>query len=227
MRPQILLVLAATVAFAACSSDDNNGVEPGSLASVRFINATGTNLDLSTNGVVSTGNSNIAFGGRSACLSVNPSSPGLVVNRAGTTTVMPGLVPAFTSGGNFTVIAFPGADGTTQFATLTNAFTPTTGSGGLRVFNAASGAGNLDAFVMRPGAALGTMSASNIGFGSGSAFFNVPAGVQDVEFTNAGTKTVALDAGNSTFTAGSNALVVIAPPAPGSTTLRAFTTTGC
>jgi hypothetical protein len=227
MRPQILIVLAAAVALAACSSDDNNGVEPGSNASVEFINATGTNLDFATNGVVTTGNNNVVFGGHSVCLSVNPSTPGLVVNQAGTTTVMPGFLPAFTSGGNFTVIAFPGADGTTQFATLSNAFTPTSGSGGLRVFNAASGAGNLDAFVMAPGGTLGTANATNIGFGSGSAFFNVPAGMQDIVFTNAGTQTVALDAGNSTFNAGSNAVVVIAPPASGSTALRAFTTTGC
>jgi hypothetical protein len=126
------------------------------------------------------------------------------------------------------VIAYPGTAGTTLFATLSNAFTPSSGQGGMRVFNAAGPGTSYDIYVSAPGAASATAVANNVGFGSGSSYFNVAAGAtQQVRITNAGTQPIVLDAGNRNFTAGQNVTLVIAPPLNGSPAPRAFYATGC
>jgi len=124
------------------------------------------------------------------------------------------------------VVAYPGTGGTTQFATLSNTYTPTSGNAGLRVFNAAN-AGSFDTYVTTPGGAMTTANATATAFGGNSAFFSVPASSQQVRFTNAGTQTVGLDAGNNTFVAGQNSTIVLAPAATGTTTLRSFYSGGC
>ena len=48
-----------------------------------------------------------------------------------------------------------------------------------------------------------------------------------IRFNNAGTTTSALTLSNQTFTAGQNAILVIAPPATGTTAFRTFLVTGC
>jgi len=50
---------------------------------------------------------------------------------------------------------------------------------------------------------------------------------QQVRITNAGTQTLVLDVGARIFNAGQGVTLVIAPPAAGSTTPRAFYVTGC
>jgi hypothetical protein len=223
----IMLTLAALALVAGCS-DDNDVTVPQTTSTVRFVNATGENIDVMSNGTIGAGNGNVAFAGSSTCMTLNAATPGLVFDSTGTTVGLSGFAPTFVPGGNYTVIAYPSATGGVQFATLDNTgFTASSGSAGLRVFNAASGAGNLDVYTMAPGGAFTTPVASSVGFGTGSAFFNVPAGTQDVQFTNAGTQTVALDAGSSAFTAGNNSLLVAAPPTAGGTALRSFIASGC
>jgi hypothetical protein len=96
-------------------------------------------------------------------------------------------------------------------------------SGGLRVFNAASGAASLDAFVGTSTSA----SASGVTFGNGSAFFSVPAGTQTVTLNMAGTNTTVVTAANQTFAAGVNSTLVVTPPASGTTALQFFVVPAC
>jgi len=216
------------LALAACGDDDDDvtGVNNGN-ATVRFVNATGTNYDLALNGAVGTGNGNLGFGGGTSCLTLNAATPGLAIRNAGTTTTVSGFTPNFQAGGNYTVVAVPGPNNTTQFVTLSGTNTPGSGQSGVRVLNAAQGFGNFDVYVTAPGGALGTANASNVGTGASSNWFNVGSGTNQVRFATAGTQNVAFNWGNQSFTAGQNATIVIAPPATGSTTLRAFTITGC
>jgi len=126
------------------------------------------------------------------------------------------------------VIAYPGAAGAIQFGTVSNAFAPSAGQGGLRVFNAATPGSSYDVYVSAPGASSATAGANNVGYGSGSSYFNVVAGTaQQVRITNAGSQTVALDVGSRTFTAGQNVTLVISPPFSGSPAPRSFYVTGC
>ena len=226
-RSRTLAALIPILIFAA-SCDDNDDDVTGigaNTATVRFINATNTNIDVSNGGTVGTGNGNLGFGVSSSCITVNTSGTGLVYNQAGTTTVIQGFSSTLTAGGNYTVIAYPGAGSTgTQFVVFNNqGFTANTGQAGLRVVNAASGTGSL--VVVGNGTALG--AGTGVAFGTAGGFISVPAGTQAITFnTGTGTTTVA-NAGTLSFTAGQNYTLVVAPPATGSTTLRTFLVSGC
>ena len=63
--------------------------------------------------------------------------------------------------------------------------------------------------------------------GAGSSFISVPAGTSQIRLTSTGLTTVVLDVGSQAFTAGQTMTLVIAPPATGSTTLRAFLIPNC
>jgi hypothetical protein len=225
----LALLASSSVALSACDNrSDVTGVNANN-ATIQFINATTASLDVAQGGTVATGNGALSFGTTSLCISADASNSNLAVRQTGTSTALPGFVPAFQAGGNYSVIAYPGAGGTTtQFATLSNACTPASGQGGMRVFNAAGAGTSYDIYVSALGASSATSVANNVGFGSGSSYFNVPAGsTQQVRVTNAGTQPVVLDAGNRTFTAGQNVTLVIAPPLSGSPAPRAFYATGC
>jgi hypothetical protein len=226
-RSLAILALVPLTLIAACGDKDDVGGIVTTNATVRFINATGSNIDVSNAGTVGSGNGNLAFGTSSACTSVNTSGTsgsGLSFNQAGTSTSIPGFTQSFASSGNYSVVAYPGTGGTTQFLTINNGgFTANSGQAGLRIVNAASGSGNL--IALGDGTALGT--GSGVGFGASGNFMNVNAGSQALTFnTGTGTSTAA-NAGNITFTAGQNYTLVIAPPATGSTTLRTFLVSGC
>jgi hypothetical protein len=197
-------------------------------ATVRLANATDTPLDLLQTGVALTGSSNLGFGTSSACSSVNAATPALTVTNTGSTTALAGFTPTLTAGHSFSFVAYPTTTGGVQFVTLSNVNTPTTGLAGLRVFNATTGTTSYDVFVTTSGAPLGTAAVANTApGGSGSAFVSVPAGAEEVRVTTAGSTTVLVDLSAQTLIAGQNYTLIIAPPATGSTTLRAFLVAGC
>lgn len=227
-RTLVAAALATSAALAACGDSSSTGPNTNNNATVRFVNATSTSLDIASNGAVATGNGALAYGTWSNCMAVDATSSNLAVRQTGTSTALGGFTPSFQAGGNYTVVAYPGAGGTTQFTTVSNAFTPTSGQGGLRVVNAAGAGTSYDVYVGAPGAALGSPQANNLSFGSGSSYFNVTTSTaQQIRITNAGSQTVTLDVGNRTFVTGQNATLIIAPPAAGSNTPRAFFVAGC
>jgi hypothetical protein len=227
-RTLAVTILASCAALSACDDgDDVTGTATSNNATVRFINATNLSLDIGRGGSVATGNGALGYGTFSNCMTVDATNPNVAVRQTGTSTALAGFTPAFQATGNYTVVMYPGAGGTTTFTTVPNAFTPTAGQGGLRVFNAAGAGTNYDIYVGTPGAALGSPAANNVSYGSGSSYFNVgTSAAQQVRITNAGSQTVMLDVGTRSFAAGQNVTLVIAPPTTGSTP-RAFYVTGC
>jgi hypothetical protein len=225
-RLLVTLSLLSLCTLAACN-DESTGV--GGNATVRFANATNTPLDVATAGIVATGNGNVAFGGSSACTVLSADQPDFEVRQAGTSTALSAATyaPSFTGGNTYLVVAYPGFSGSTQYATVGTSVAPAAGQAGLRVVNLAPGSGIYDVYVSAPGAALGTSSATGIGFGTTSGVISVTPGSQLIRLTNTGTQTVAINAGNQTFTAGQSGVLVIAPAAPGTTALRSFFVTGC
>lgn len=221
-----LMVLAlASVAFAGACSDDSDTVTPTNLATVRFVNATaGDNITITNNGITDQNNTALAFGGGSTCLDVNTVNPSLAFTNAATGATIGTFAPAFTTNGNYTVVAYTAADGSTQFATLDNSFTPVSGQSGLRIFNAANGSGNVE--VLSNGVVVGTNGAV-VGFPTSSTFMSVPTGAQVFSF-DTGTGTTAFGTTNSvTLDAGQNSTVILGPAIAGTTNMRAFVTTGC
>jgi hypothetical protein len=151
----------------------------------------------------------------------------LGVALTGTTTNFSGFAPTLVAGNSYTFVAF-GSSAAPSFATLVNTFTPTSGQAGFRVFNATGGATAIDAFVTHVSAVLATPTVSGAVSGTATAFVSVPSGSQQVRLTSTGLLTpLLLDVGAQTLTAGTNYTLVIAPPASGPTTLRAFLVPGC
>jgi hypothetical protein len=227
LRTLALALVASSVAIAACGSDDVTGNNAND-ATVQFINATAVSLDVAQGGSVATGNGALSYGTTSLCIVTDATNSNLTVRTTGTSIALAGFTPAFQPGGNYSVIAYPGAPGVIEFGTVSNAFTASAGQGGLRVFNAAGAGTSYDIYVSAPGASSATAGANNVGYGSGSSYFNVAAGTaQQVRITNAGTQSVVFDVGNRTFTPGQNVTLVLTPPLSGSPEPRAFYVTGC
>jgi hypothetical protein len=226
-RTLSVTLLVSALALTACDSDNATGVV--NTATVQFINATSTSLDVTANGAVAAGGSALAYGVSSTCMSVDPTSSGLAVRTTGTSTVLPNFTPAFTAGGSYTVVAYVGAAGTMQFVTLSNAFTPGSGQAGLRVVNVGPVGSSYDVYVSAPGAAAGTPSVSNVGVGTASSYFNVTGtSARHVSIMNAATQIVVADLGSSnTFTAGKRSTLVITPFGTGTTSPRAFFIVDC
>ena len=197
-------------------------------SNVRLANATDNPLDLLQNGTPLAASSNIAFGASSGCSSVNVATPGLAITQGSSSTPLVGFAPSLVAGHPFTFVAFPGAAaGAVQFATVEQPV-PVAGQAELGVFNATALPAAFDVYVTASGAALGTPTLSNVASGSPSAsFVSVPVGASQVRLTANGSTTVLLDAGTQTFVAGQNAMLVIAPPASGASTVRAFLVPGC
>jgi len=234
----VTALLAASATLAACSSDNvlglgvaGGGTDTDTLsnARIRFVNATATSLDLATGGVVAIGNGAIGFGASSTCVSTSAITPNLAVRISGTSGTLPGFTTAYQSGVSYTVIAYPGSSGATQFATIADTFTPAPGESGFRVFNAGSVGSSYDVYITAPGAPLtsATPSAASVMQGTSSAFSSVSTSAQQVRVTDAGSQTVLLDVGNVSFVAGLNMTLVIAPPLAGSTIPRTFLAASC
>ena len=223
----LTFALLAFAAVTACDDDDDDFTGLDAETSVRVANATSTNIDGAFGSSVATGNANVGFGGASSCIVTTAFEPDVFVSPTGTTNSYGSFSPSLRGGERYVVVAYPGFAGATEFTAVPIGGAVTTGQAGLRVFNAAAGSGTYDVYVSVPGAALGTVSATGIGFRTASSYIAVPAASNQIRLTNTGTQTVAINAGNLTFTAGQNAVLVIAPPATGTTALRTFLVTGC
>lgn len=223
-RSLVAVALLSLAALGACDNNDDDITGTNNNATVRFVNATGnSNISFANNGSIGTGNSALGFGGGSSCVSVNAGNPNLSFTNSTTGANISGFSPNFAANGNYTVVAYTDANGNTQFTTLNNAYTPTSGQAGLRVFNAASGSGNV--VLNGNGSALNGGSFTT--FGNASSFFSTPAGTSAYTFnTGTGTTTIG-NAGNFTMNAGQNTTAIIGPSATGSSTYRTFFTTGC
>lgn len=206
------LALLSSVSLAACGTGSGIVAIAGSgnAATVRFVNATGTTLDLATSGVVRTSNANISPGSGVGCFTIDdPTTPSITVRQSGTSANLSSFAPVFARGGTYTLVAYPGASGFIQFLSLLTGITPVTGRSALRVVNGSIGLGPVDVHVTISGAALGIPNATGIGFGGASTAFDVNAGTFQVRLTNSGTTSVVFDAGNHLFEAGRSYTLVV------------------
>lgn len=205
--------VAAAAAVAACGGTGSGLLAvagSADAATVRFVNATATPLDLATGGTVPATHANIASGQGVACFSVpDPTVSGLSVRLAGTSADLAGFAPTFSGGGRFTVVAYPGTAGAVQFVTIPTAATPAAGRSLLRVFDGATTLGQVDLYLSTPGAALGIPTVSGLGAGLTSGALDVAAGATQVRLTNTATTTVVLDAGSQVLEAGKSYTLIV------------------
>ncbi len=95
---------------------------------------------------------------------------------------------------------------------------PAAGNIKVRLIHAAPSAGLVDIYITAPGDDINSLSPtiSNFDFKDNSDYLEVPAGDYRVRITLAGTKTVAIDTGTLSFTAGQIRTAFALDPAPGS-----------
>ena len=199
-------------ALAACGSGSGILGTAGSSegAEARFVNASGSTLDLATSGVVAPANAAIAPGGSTACLTVpDPTISSLTVRQTGTTTDLPGFVTTFANGGRYTLVAFPGPTGAVQFLSVPNTSLPAATRSELRVVNGSTALGTVDVHVTTAGAALGVPNVSSIPFGTASGTFDIAAGTMQIRLTTAGSTNVVYDAGSRLLEAGKSYTFIV------------------
>ena len=202
------------------------------VARIRFVNATTTTVfDVLHDGVLETGNSVLRFGMVSTCVTVAASAPILDVRQTGSSVTFPGFNLTLQGAGSYTIIAFTDVTGATRFLTVFNSvFLPVEGQIGFSAFNAVSNGVAYDVWVTTPNAPLTatTPVAAAVLGGASSPFFGVDATTpKQIRITLANSTTVVLDLGTVSFITGVNTTLVIAPPLPGSSVIRAFLVAGC
>ena len=228
-------LLATTVVLAACSDDDDDPTGTNNTATVRFVNASGQNLDIGTNGSFQSANSNLAFGGSSQCLSVNPSSSGLTFRRNGqATTFTPSGFNAsdLQAGGTYTVVLNNGSTSGSYAATRfnDNYQGATSTAGGVRVINGMSGSTNYSLFVGPAGSSMPS-TAANPSFGSGlfTGFLPMTTGNNQVWLTtgSGASQTTAFTSSAFPVTANTYQTMIITDPATTGGALRSIMVDAC
>ena len=229
------LLATMVVGTTACGDDDEDVTGTDNTATVRFVNTTGTPIDIGLNNNY-TGNSNIAFGGSSQCLSVTPGTTGLTFRQNGTNSTFTPTgfnASSIQAGGNYTVVigGAAGAGGTYTGNAFANTLSGATATaGGVRVINATSNTDQYNLYVGPSGALPTTASMSGFGAGMASTSFYPVAGTQGQVRLTTGTgasQTTVFESSAFPVTANQYQSVVIADPSTGSSTLRSFSVNAC
>ena len=214
-----LTALAIAVTLGACDAGGTIGTVARTTADVVVVNASTTGIDLLQDQALDPGNSGIAFGGASLCMTVDIISHGLSVRPSGLHTSS-AVLPSFAANEKYAVVV-TGNGNSLQPVSFRNSFAVPSAKAAVRLVNV-SGTGPYDIFVTDSAAALSVPSAANVGSGVASSYFAVVTTKQQIRLTTTGSTLVAFDVGTVTLAAGSRAMVVLAPPAAGSSTPRAF-----
>jgi hypothetical protein len=205
-RTYLAAALAALVAASAACSNDNNSPSPSpsSNAQLRVVHASpdAPNVDVYLDGAKVL--TNVPYLASSGYLAVPAGAHNVKVNATGTATTVIDVTPTLVAGSYYTAMATDLVAGITPLLLADTNSAPSAGKVKVRLVHAAPGAGVVDIYVTAPGAdlAAATPTLTNIPFQAVSGYLEVPAGDYQVRITPAGTKTVAIDSGTLTLTAG-------------------------
>lgn len=200
-----LIALAALLtvsAAAACSDDNGTNVTPEARVRVVHASPDAPAVDVLVDGAVVL--TNVAFQDASAYLTVPAGNRTLEVRPASGGSSVISVTPTLADGVDYTVLA-AGPLATIEPLLLVDDNTaPAAGNVKVRLVHASPTAGLVDIYVTAPGADIGAMmpSLAGVDFKDASPYIAAPAGDYQVRVTAAGTKTLALDTGALTLTAG-------------------------
>ena len=192
----VLGLIALAFFTIGCGSSSN--------AKIRLVNATPdeSSLDL----LVDTKNvaSGVGYGAASAYASVGSGTRQLQVEPTGTTSVLLETSPSVSSGSNLTLVSLNFSFNISSVLLTDDNSAPTSGDFKLRILNASPGMGAQDVYVVTFGTDISSVDPtfSGLGFGSAAAYSTLAVGDYEVFFTSPGQKSISLDSGKLTFSAG-------------------------
>jgi hypothetical protein len=202
------LALLAVLALGAGCNDDNPTSPTKSTtqqARVRVLHASpdAPNVDVLVDGAVVL--NNVPFKGYSAYLSVPAGARNFKVRAtANPSLVVIDVTPTLAANKDYTVIARNMVSTIEPWLLTDNNASPASGKIKVRLVHSAPGAPTVDIYITAPGADItaATPTLAGVPYAAASDYLEVPAGTYQVRITPAGSKTVALDSGSLTITAG-------------------------
>lgn len=215
MQKWSFLALAALLAGAVTACGDDT-TAPAATAELRVVHASADapSVDVLVDGTAAL--SNVPFTAFSEYLSVPAGTRRLQVRASGTNTIVIDAGAPLAPGRQYTVVALNEVAMIEPLVLTDDNSAPAAGSVKVRLVHASPVAGAVDIYVTGPNADLSMAAPTLAGvpFKGVSDYLEVPAGTYQIRVVPAGTKTVALDSGPVTLTAG-QIRTVIAVDAPG------------
>ena len=214
----------ALAALTGACDDDPNG--PDGEAGLRFLHAAPATAAVGVKWDDESIVSSVAYGSSNAYQDVRAGQRTLAARVVGASSDVASELLTLVGGRTYTAVLVKSGS-SADIALLADTNTaPASGKAKLRVAHAAASVtGNVDVYVTAPGADLAnaTAAASGVAPGKAARYLERDAGTYQVRFTNAGAKTVVLDAGNVTLTAGQIRTVVALDADAGGAPLTAVT----
>ncbi len=201
-RNYLAAALAALVLTSAACSDDKNG--PGPSAQLRVVHGSpdAPAVDVLLDGTRAL--DSVPYLASSGYLTVASGSRNVKVNVYNTATTVINANVALATDAAYTVIATNVVASIEPLVLTDDLTSPAAGNIKLRLVHGAPSVGLVDIYVTAPGADISGLAPtlSDVDFKQNSGYLEVPAGNYQVRITPAGTKTVAIDTGALTLTAG-------------------------
>jgi hypothetical protein len=197
------LVLSAVVLFGL-------GCGSGGQGKIRVMNAS---PDIGSLNILIDGknvSSSLSYPGFTDYLSVASGSRKLEVQTVSSTTDLIDQNVSVSSGGSTTVMLVNYASDLSVLTLTDDNTAPTSGNFKMRVINASPTLGPMDVYILPQGESVPTSNATitNLAFQSASSYQTLTAGSYEVYFTLPNTKSVYIDSGPITLTAGQIRTVV-------------------
>ncbi len=209
------MVVGATIFTAGCGDSGH--------AQLRVVHASpdAPNVDVLVEG--KTVLTNVAYETASNYLTVGAGSRKIEVRATGTSQDVISATVSLSRNKYYTVLAADKLANITPLVLTDDNTPPASGQIKLRLVHASPTAGPVDIYVEAPGAGVtGSPTLTNVPFKAASSYLAVPAGSYEAYVTPTGTKTVALDSGSLSLSAGQIRTAVALDAPGGGTPLTAI-----
>jgi|SRR5579859_729940 len=144
---------------------------------------------------------NLAYATDTGYFSVSSSSPHLQIELPGSSTAVIDQTPSLA--GDSTFITVTSAGTFTGFLVADDNSAPSSGNVKLRILNASANLPSADVYIVQPGGNIGgSPTISGLLFQNASSYQSLAAGSYEIFLALPGTKTIAIDSGTVTLTAG-------------------------
>jgi hypothetical protein len=214
-RTLALFLLAAAALSAACSDDDNTGLEGQGRLRIVHASPDAANLDVVVDG--DTVASDIAYLGSSDYIQLTAGGHVMQISETNTTLPLIDQDVTVADGADYTVIVGDTLDHIQALVLTDNNNTPPAGTIRVRAVHGAPGAPGVDIYVTEPGAdlTLASPAASNVTFGQVLPYVDAIAGTYEVRGTPTGAKDVIIESGALTLENGQVRTVIAVDAAGG------------